>query len=104
MLNVELIFNIVYARLGIHAHVGISSDSSVTLLVTHPDFLSAIRKIDHNKNLLIFQRHYERTTPETYMLNQGIECMRECHLITRPATISLLHPDSDDIVLFSVHR
>lgn len=102
MLNTELIFNIVYTRLGNHAHVGISSDSSVTLLVTHPDFLSAIRKIDHNKNQLTFQSHYERTDDETSILHRVVECMRECQLFARHTCISLLHPDSDDAILLSL--
>lgn len=84
MLNTKLIFNIFYAQLGNHTHVGISSDSSVTLLVTHPDFLSAVRKIDHNKHLSIFQRHHERTDDETAMLNQAIECMHECPSVYFP--------------------
>ena len=104
MLNNDLIFNIFHNRLGNHAHVDISSDSSVTLLVTHLHFLSAIRKIDQNKHLLIFQRQYERTDDETAMLNQTIECMRECHLMASPPSIALLHPYQDDIVLFKLAK
>jgi hypothetical protein len=100
--NNSLIYKIIHTRLGNDAHVGISADSSVTLLITNSDFISAVRKMDINKQLSVFQNQLERTDDETTALHRVVECMHECQLITRPKSIALLHPDSDERILFSL--
>ncbi|OSP88848.1 hypothetical protein B9D04_09665 [Weissella cibaria] len=99
----QLIYKIIHARLGNDAHVGISADSSVTLLITNSDFISAVHKMDINKQLLAFQHHLVRTDSETAALNRVVDCMRECQLITRPRSISMIHPIDDSKVLFTTN-
>lgn len=100
--NNQLIYKIIHARLGTDAHIGISADSSVTLLITNFDFISAVRKMDINKQLLIFQHQLDRTEAELEILNRVVECMRECKLTVPCSRIILLHPFSDDKVLFII--
>ena len=98
----HIVFKIIYARLGAHCNVGISHNSDITLLVTHPDFISAIRKMDFNKKQLLGLRQYERTKSETHILNCIVDCMRECQFFKKSGSISLVHPESDNKILFKI--
>lgn len=102
--NIQLIYKIVHARLGNDAHVGISKNGSVTLFITNPNFISAVGKMDINKNLSPFVQPLQRTDAETAFLKDIVACMRECHFFNLGSTISLLHPFDDDKVLFSTKQ
>lgn len=101
MTNSSIIYQVIFSRLGSNTHVGVEPNSNVSLLVNDPLFISAVHKMDVNKNISPFVTPLQRTDAETAFLNQIVDCMRECQLLNPEGTITLLHPFNDDKVLFS---
>ncbi|NFA01874.1 hypothetical protein [Weissella cibaria] len=103
-MNTQHLLNLIKLRIGSDAHVAIQDDGSIQLLVTNSLFISAVRKIETAKTELLFENIVQRTDQETAVLNQIIECMRECQSTLQPLSISLLHPEKASQILFTTKQ
>lgn len=102
MNNNELIFKFFATHFGPDIHIGIEYDSQINILLTNPTFVSAVRKMDINKNISPFTPPLSRTDSETKILNHIVDCMRHCKATFPGYSISLLHPNNDAQTLLKI--
>ncbi|MCT0953350.1 hypothetical protein EFL41_07385 [Weissella cibaria] len=94
-MNPKTVSTIVKTRLGTTAHVSFSFNKDITISMNNILFMAAVSKLDFNKHLGPFENPLIRTEEETFLLNQILECMRECKLYDPNNVVILVHPLSN---------